>query len=74
MFHIQGSHPEHLSGSFRIRSRNDGSVHVIKPPVVKIFMDGIGHGMPDTENSSESIRAGPQVGILPEKFEGMSFF
>ena len=61
IFQVKRSNLKHLSGTFGIRSSDNGRVEIEKSTVVKEFMNSNGHVVTNAEHSSKRIGTGAQM-------------
>src|SRR5690606_13892843 len=67
MVRVQGRHPKHFPGPFRIGGRDDGGMEVVKLPLMKKLMDRISQFVADTEYRSEGVGPESEMSVLTEK-------
>src|SRR5699024_9538976 len=70
---IHCSHLKHLTGTFTVRSGDDGCMKIEKSTIVKKAMHRHGHVVTNAKNSSKGIGTRTQMGNLAKKLERMSF-
>ena len=67
----QGRHGEGVPGALRIIGGDQGRMDVHISPVLEIGVDRHGRHAADAEHRLEQPRSRPQVGDLPQEFEGV---
>ena len=71
-FQVQSGHLEHLTCAFCIACRNDRSVEIMEPMLVKVLMYGNSHVVTNAENGPECVGAEAKMRVFPHVFEALS--
>ena len=69
---IEGRYREHLTGTLRIGCGDERGVEVEEPSVVEVLVNGVGHGVAQTEHASKVVGSRTEMPDFTEKFHAVS--
>ena len=71
---VERRHLKHGACALAVRSRDKRRMEVIETLPVEIFVNGVGHGVPDAQHRAEGIGARTQVGDVAQELQRMPLF
>ena len=72
--HVEGSHLEHSACTLSVRCCDEGCVKVVETLVVEVFVNGVCHGVADSQHGSEGVGAWTQMCDLAQELHAVTFF